>query len=73
MKGIRIFLGHPGFYRRFIKDFSWISKALSNLLVQGIPFEFDEQCVRAFSVLKDKLVSAPIVVAPDWDLPFALM
>ena len=62
VKSIRSFLGHAGFYRRFI-----------NLLVQGTPFEFDEQCVRAFSVLKDKLVSAPIVVALDWDLPFELM
>ena len=66
-------MGHAGFYRRFIKDFSRIAKPLSNLLVQGTPFEFDEQSVRAFSVLKDKLVSAPIVVAPDWDLLFKLM
>ena len=73
VKGIRSFLGHAGFYRRFIKDFSRIAKPLSNLLVQGTPFEFDEQCVQAFSVLKDKLVSAPIVVAPYWDLPFELM
>ena len=73
VKGIRSFLGHARFYRRFIKDFSRIAKPLSNLLVQGIPFEFDEQCVRAFSVLKDKLVSTPIIVAPDWDLPFKLM
>ena len=29
--------------------------------------------LQAFSILKDKLVSAPIVVAPDWDLPFELM
>ena len=73
VKGIRSFLGHARFYRRFIKDFSRIAKPLSNLLVQGTPFEFDEQCVQAFSVLKDKLVSTPIVVAPDWDLPFQLM
>ena len=73
VKGIRSFLGHTGFYRRFIKDFSQIVKPFSNLLVQETPFEFDEQCVRAFSVLKDKLVSAPIVVAPDWDLLFKLM
>ena len=44
-KGKRSFLGHIGFYRRFIKDFSRIAKSLSNLLVQGTPFEFDEQCV----------------------------
>ena len=73
VKGIRSFLGHAGFYRRFIKDFSQITKPLSNLLVHGIPFEFDSQCLHAFSVLKDKLISAPIVVAPDWSYPFELM
>ena len=73
VKGIRSFLGHVGFYRCFIKDFSQIAKQLSKLLVQGIPFEFNEQCVRAFLVLKDKLVTAPIVVASDWDLPFELI
>ena len=73
VKGIRSFLGHTGFYRRFIKDFSQIAKLLSNLLVQGIPFEFDSQCLHAFSVLKDKLISAPIVVAPDWSFPYELM
>ena len=73
VKGIRSFLGHAGFYRRFIKDFSQIAKPLSNLLVHGIPFEFESQCLHAFTVLKDKLISAPIVVAPDWSFPFELM
>ena len=73
VKGIRSFLGHAGFYRRFIKDFSKIAKPLLNLLVQGVLFEFDDQCLQAFSFLKEKLVSVPIVVAPDWDLPFELM
>ena len=65
VKGIRSFVGHAGFYRRFIKDFSRIAKPLSSLLVQGTPFDFDEQCVQAFLVLKDRLASDPIVVAPD--------
>ena len=73
VKGIRSFLGHVGFYRRFIKDFSKTDKPLSNLLVQGEPFEFDDQCLQAFLFLKQKLVSAPIVVALDWNLPFELM
>ena len=73
VKGMRSFLGHAGFYRQFIKDFSQIEKSLSNLLVQGTAFEFDVQCMRAFSVLKDKLVSAPIVVTPDWSFPFELI
>ena len=73
VKGIQSFLGHAGFYMRFIKDFSQIAKPLSNMLVQGIPFDFDSQCLQAFTVLKDKLISAPIVVAPDWSFPFELM
>ena len=73
VKGICSFLGHDGFYRRFIKDFSQIVKPLSNLLFQGIPFEFDSQCLHSFTVLKDKLISAPIVAAPDWSFLFELM
>ena len=73
MKGIRSFLGHAGFYKRFIKDFSKIVKPLPNLLIQGAPFEFHDQCLKAFFFLKEKLVSAPIVVASDWNLPFELM
>ena len=73
VKGIRSFLGHAGFYRRFIKDFSKIAKPLSNLLEQGNPFEFDEQCMQAFSIMMEKLILTPIIVAPDWDLPFELM
>ena len=72
-EGHKKFLGHAGFYRRFIKYFSQIVKPLSSLLAQETPFVFYEQCLQAFSILKDKLVSAPIVVAPDWDLPFELM
>ena len=44
VKGIRSFLGHAGFYRRFIKDFSKIARPLSNMLIQGTPFQFDDQC-----------------------------
>ena len=65
VKGIRSFLGHAGFYRRFIKDFFKIAKPLSNLLMQGVVFTFDEQCKQAFMTLKRKLISAPIVVTPD--------
>ena len=52
MKGIRSFLSHVGFYRRFIKDFFKIAKPLLNLLVQGEPFEFHDQCLNAFLFLK---------------------
>ncbi|KAL4280401.1 hypothetical protein GQ457_03G000440 [Hibiscus cannabinus] len=73
VKGIRSFLGHVGFYRRFIEDFSKITKLLCSLLEQGWQFEFNEDCTKAFDLLKQKLVSAPIVESPDWTLPFELM
>ena len=73
VKGVCSFLGHAGFYRWFIQDFSKVSKPLSNLLMQGVPFDFNEPCMNAFELLKKKLTSAPIVVALDWNLPFELM
>ncbi|KAJ8899455.1 hypothetical protein K2173_018429 [Erythroxylum novogranatense] len=39
----------------------------------NVPFKFDENCILAFQVLKEKLVSSPIIVAPDWSHPFELM
>ena len=41
--------------------------------MQGVSFEFNEPCMNAFELLKNKLTSAPIVVTPDWNLPFELM
>ena len=72
IKGIRSFLGHAGFYRRFIKDFSKISRPLTNLLQKDIPFVFDDDCAEEFEILK-ALISAPIVQPPDWNLPFEIM
>ncbi|XP_073224888.1 uncharacterized protein [Cicer arietinum] len=67
------FLGHTEFYRRFIKDFSKIAKPLTNLLVKDAPFKFNEDCLHAFNNLKNKLIIAPIITAPDWSLPFEIM
>ena len=73
IKGIRSFLGHAVFYRRFIKDFSKISRPLTNLLQKDIPLVFDDDCVEAFEILKKALVSAPVVQPSDWDLPIEIM
>nr|GEY08236.1 reverse transcriptase domain-containing protein [Tanacetum cinerariifolium] len=73
VKGIRIFLRHAGFYRRFIKDFSKISRPMTHLLEKNAPFVFSDDCVQAFRTLKEKLTEAPILIAPDWDQPFELM
>ena len=73
VKGIRSFLSHTGFYRRFIKDFSYITRPLTNLLAKDVPFEFDEACLKSFNILKEALISAPIIQPPNWSLPFKLM
>jgi hypothetical protein len=73
VKDVRSFLGHAGFYRRFIKDFSVISKPLCNLLTKENVFEWTEQCEKAFVKLKNLLTSAPIIQPPDWSLPFEIM
>ena len=73
VKEIRSFLGHVGFYRRFIKDFSKISRPLCNLLAKDAPFVFDDECLRAFKRLKTKLTFAPIIQPPDWKVLFEIM
>ncbi|GJR65258.1 reverse transcriptase domain-containing protein [Tanacetum coccineum] len=73
VKGIRTFLGHAGFYRRFIKDFSKITRPLTKFLEKDTPFEFNDECHKAFNELKEKLTYTPVIVSPNWNLPFELM
>ena len=73
VREVRSFLGHAGFYRRFIKNFSMEAKALSNLLQKDVPFVWTKECEAAFQKLKALLVSAPIMAPPDWSLPFEIM
>lgn len=73
VKGVKSFLGHFGFYRRFIKDFLKIAKPLCTLLNKDVPFKFTDECMQAFVTLKEKLTLAPIIAAPNWSLPFEVM
>jgi hypothetical protein len=61
VKSIHSFLGHVGFYRRFIKDFSQIARPLTSLLAKDAPFIFNNECLEAFQILKKALISAPII------------
>ena len=63
VREVRYFLGHTGFYRRFIKDFSKIVRSLCRLLQKEVPFNLDKDCKDAFNNLKDLLTSAPIIQA----------
>ena len=73
IEAIRSFLGHAGFYLRFIKDFSKIARSLTKLLKKDVPFEFTQECDIEFSMLKGKLINTHIMIVPVWRLPLELM
>ena len=70
IRELRSFLGHVGFYRRFIQDFAKVSKPLTSLLCNEKDFIIEEEGKHAFMQLKQALVEAPILQSPNWDLPF---
>ncbi|GJR97781.1 reverse transcriptase domain-containing protein [Tanacetum coccineum] len=74
VKGIRSFLGHAGFYRRFIQDFSKISRPMTHLLEKNTPFIFSDGLHSELSPnIERRLTEAPILIAfQTWDLPFEL-
>lgn len=73
IKGVRRFLGHAGFYRRFIKDFSKVANPLFKLLEKEDKFSFDDDYRQAFECIKLKLVEALVIITPNWTKPFELM
>jgi len=73
VKDIRSFLRHASFYQRFIRDFSKISRPMTNLLVKNVSFTFDSECINSWEKFKKELISAPIISAPDWSKPFEIM
>ena len=73
VREVRSFLGHAGFYRRFIKDFSKIASPLCTLLQKEVDFNFNDACKQSFDELKSRLTTTPIIQAPNWSLPFEIM
>ena len=73
VKGIRSFIGHAGFYRRLIKDFSKIFRPLCRLLEKDAKFDFDELCKATFDEIKYRVVTAPIMVIYDWNNEFEII
>ena len=66
VKEVRQFLGHAGFYRRFIKDFSKLARPMCALLDKDAKFKWDENCQHCFEELKILLTTTPIVRRPKW-------
>ena len=73
IRGICSYLGHAGFYCRFIKYFSHIARPLTNLLAKDVSFESDDACLKSFNILKESHISALIIQPPNWSLSFEIM
>jgi hypothetical protein len=69
-KDVRRFLGHLGYYRRFIENFTKIDAPMLGLLIKDVDFIWTKQCQIAFETLKDKLFVASVLKGPNWALPF---
>lgn len=72
VKDVKSFLGHVGFYRR-INDFIKIARPLTALLCKEVKIDFTPECLKAFTEIKIALITAHVVQAPDWSLPFEIM
>jgi hypothetical protein len=66
----RSFLGLAGYYRRFILNFSKITKPLTQLLEKEVKFKWSPQCEEAFLTLKKLLTTAPVLAQPDIEKSF---
>ena len=64
VKEVRSFLGMAGYYRRFVKDFSIIAKPMTKLTQKNVKFIWTQECEHCFQMLKEKLVTAPILTLP---------
>ena len=63
VRDLMSFLGHVGFYQRFMQDFAKVSKPLTALLCKDKDFIIDKEG-------KCPLIEAPILQSPNWDIPF---
>ena len=70
VKQLRIVLGHTGYYRKFIKCYAIITAPMEKLLKKDVKFLWNEECQQSLDTLKEKMLTAPILVFPDWTKPF---
>ena len=69
---VQAFIGFGNFYRRFIRDFSKIIRPLVSLTKKDVPFVWSPECDSAFTTLKQRFTSAPILAHFDWEKPVIL-
>jgi hypothetical protein len=70
VKEMCIMLGHTGYYRKFIKGYAQITTPMEKLLKKDCQFGWTDECQQSFDMLKQKMVTVPILVFPDWSKEF---
>lgn len=71
VRQVRAFLGLTGYYRRFIRQYAQVAAPITNLLRKN-QFKWNEEATQAFIELKQILTSAPVLVYPDFQIPFTV-
>lgn len=67
---MRSILGHIGYYRKFIKGYALITMPMEKFLKKDIAFFWDDECQKRFKLLKEKMVTTPVLIFPDWSKVF---
>ena len=63
-------LGHTSDYRKFIKGYAQITVPMEKLLKHDLKFQWTQECQWSLDIMKEKMVTTPILVFPDWKFPF---
>ena len=60
-------LGHIGYYRKFIRGYAQIIVPMENLLKKDTKYQWNDECQQILDILKEKMVTALILVFPNWE------
>ncbi|MBW0543854.1 hypothetical protein O181_083569 [Austropuccinia psidii MF-1] len=71
-KGIMSFLGFASYYRQHLKDFAIDPRLLYSIFDQQTVFEMTQERIKAYEKRRYSLTNAPLLLVPDWKLPFKL-